>query len=179
MNFDGSPSARTRIVRRFSPSRPGIRIRRYRDRRRVSQTDGGARARNGKCGGAADAESAAPGNAAGPKFAGSGKAGAEEGFELADNWISAQIGHLASANPFDRWNGRRAVRKSAPDPSATAVAGAAAYTWTWPNASTIWTASANSAKREPKRIFDRNQCIPMPSNLHQYSTAGRPVLAKF
>jgi hypothetical protein len=39
--------------------------------------------------------------------------------------------------------------------------------WTCPNDNTICTARANSAKRQPKRIFERIQCIP---------TGSRPLL---
>src|SRR5262249_23272589 len=65
----------------------------------------------------------------------------------------------------DLWIGASGRETAASDCSASTggiplvepVADAAR--WTWPNDSSIWTASANSAKREPKRMCDRIQCI--------------------
>jgi hypothetical protein len=93
---------------------------------------------------------------------GSGNVGAAAGAEVLNNWINAQIGQYGSTDPFDLWIG--ALAEAAPDPSAMvdgAEAGARGGRWTCPNDNSSCTASANSAKREPKRIFDRNQSISL------------------
>jgi hypothetical protein len=119
-----------------------------------------------------------------PILAGSGNVGAAEGAEVAASWIDAQIGQSRSADPFDLWIGSCVLRKVALELSAKAVgadfaeASPNSSVWMWPNDSTIWIASANSAKREPKRMFNRNQDFSTRSRLPlgKHSTAGGPVL---
>jgi hypothetical protein len=135
------------------------------DRRRRFQIEGGARAWNEKSSEAGNCHSAAACSPSGPRFAGSGNDGAAEGAEVEDNWISAQIAQSPPADPSDLWIGASERERAASDWSAIAggiplvepVADTAR--WTWPNDSTVWTASANSAKREPKRMRDRIQCM--------------------
>jgi hypothetical protein len=134
------------------------------DRRRRFQIEGGARAWNEKCSEAGDGHSAAASSPSGPRFAGSGNDGAAEGAEDEANRISAQMAQSPPTDPSDLWIGAGARERAAFDWSAIAcgiplvepVAGTTR--WTWPNDNIVWTASANSAKREPKRMCDRIQC---------------------
>lgn len=85
---------------------------------------------------------------------------------MVNNWMNAQNEQWESSDPCDLWIGARVPGNSAPDPAMAAgsadltEAGATASKWMCPSDNAIWTASANSAKREPERIFDRNQRIP-------------------
>jgi hypothetical protein len=110
---------------------------------------------------------------------GDGKAGATAGIEVATNRINAQIAQSASSDPSALWLGARSLRKTAPEPivSADWVEGEACLSrWTCPNNNIIWTASANSAKPEPKPKFDRNQRISMClSCLQVFTKAANPA----
>jgi hypothetical protein len=139
-------------------------------RQRRFQNDGGARAWNEKSSEARNSHSIATPSASEARFAGSGNDGAGEGAEVEDNWISAQIAQSPPTDPPDLWIGAGALKGAASDWSAVAggiplvepVVGTTR--WTWPNDNTAWTASANSAKREPKHMRNRIQCMGARNN---------------
>src|SRR5215469_11526628 len=92
-----------------------------------------------------------------------GKAGAVAGGDVEASWISAQIAQPGSVALSGRSTG--AAGDAVRAPSSGVVAAALAIVsvrpsrWTWPNDTMAWTASANSARREPSRICDRTQRI--------------------
>jgi hypothetical protein len=145
------------------------------DRQRRFQIEGGARARNEKCSEAGNGRSAAGSSPSAPRFVGSGNDGAAEGAEVEDNWISAQIAQSLPTDPSDLWIGAGARESAASDWSV--IAGgiplvepvADTSRWTWPNDSTAWTASANSAKREPKHMCDRIQSMGLATATYGWS----------
>src|SRR5262249_53134316 len=112
------------IVRRLSPCSLGSRVKRFADRRRPAQFEGGARAWNRKCGEAANADGTGKCRPIGPGFAGSAKVGAVAGAEVADSWIRAQIAQSAPADPSDLLIGPGLPGGGAP-PSCAVAAGAA------------------------------------------------------
>src|ERR1700722_7082938 len=95
---------------------------------------------------------------------GGGRTGADDGVDVAASWISAQIGQMPSAVRSDLRMGAFLPGATAADPSVTraatwAPAGARSQSSMWLNVKRNWTARATRVKREPSRIFDRNQRI--------------------
>ena len=96
---------------------------------------------------------------------GGNRAGADDGVDVAASWISAQIGQGQSAVRSDLRIGAFLSGATAEEASATtrvialAAAGARSQSSMWLNVKRNWTARAAKAKREPNRIFDRNQRI--------------------
>jgi hypothetical protein len=132
-----------------------------------------------KCGAVADANSAWGCSVTKSTFAGSGKSGATEGVEVPVKLINAQIGQSKSANPF-----RTGSRELGPSDAAAADDNAVSTEigtreWTWPKVSANCSASATSARREPKCIFDRNQRIVRSVFVHARPARprGRPLLS--
>jgi hypothetical protein len=98
-----------------------------------------------------------------PKMIGSGSAGAVPGSNEPAKWINAQIGQQWSAVP----SGAAGTAGALPEAGsvacieAPAANGVSCSECTCPNDTTSWTASANSASRDPNLARDRNQRIVM------------------
>jgi hypothetical protein len=97
-------------------------------------------------------------------MAGTGRTGADDGVDVAASWISAQIGQVRSAVRSDLRMGAFLPGATAGEPSVTCAttwvpAGVRSQSSMWLNVKRNWTARATRAKREPNRIFDRNQRI--------------------
>jgi hypothetical protein len=150
------------MVRRLAAFRRRA-VRRCAERWRQLQTEGGARARNGKCGEDADANFAVACRPVEPECAGNGKSGAKGGAEAATSCNNAQIGQSVSSDPSGLWLGAGSLSRTVPGPIVADVgeAGTRLWRWTCPNDSANWTANATSARREPNCSFDRNQRISL------------------
>ena len=128
------------------------------------QAVGGARAANSaRCG---EGKSKASGGSLGPRteMSGSGKDGGSARTKAPARWIREQIAQRSSARSC-RSAGSVGVSGAAFHASAVATVdlsadiGAARSRCTWPNVSTSWSASANSARYAPNFDRDRNQSI--------------------
>jgi hypothetical protein len=128
------------------------------------QAVGGARAANSARGG--EGKSKASGGSLGTRteMSGSGRDGGSASTKAPARWIRVQIEQWSSARSC-RSVGSEGVPGAAFAPSAvttvdlSADIGAARSRRTWPNVSTSWSASANSARYELHFDRDRNQSI--------------------